>query len=292
MVVPIGELACFDLLLWLRTGASAAKRLNTSQSRVSRCVKAVADVFGVTLSKTDGEWVFEGDQTLLNLERRVHQEYRWRRNLPLRIEAQYYSGPLFCNPAPDGWIAGNFDYLQIHTPLSHLRNSVIDAWIACYPDVPDQDDPYFARFDITRLPAYLVVPVDHPLLELGDGVTLDDVRRYPSLALSDGAFPKVQKVLQSIGLWNLPIDIKRYETDKWEGRVRRLTVGYATSFSIKLFEEIQSVLPCSIPLEVGDSLVVRREFATHPRLLKLLEKLRSRALELVQQYPDVSIPAS
>ncbi len=77
MVVPLDELACLDLLLWLRTGANAAKRLNSSQPRVSRCVQSVSDVFGITLSKNDGEWVVEGDQTLLNLERRVQQEYRW-----------------------------------------------------------------------------------------------------------------------------------------------------------------------------------------------------------------------
>ena len=157
MVVSVDELACLDLLIWLRTGQSAAKRLAITQPQISRCVKKVSRTFGIDLLKADGEWETLGDQTLLNCERRVHQEYRWVKGHPLRIEAQYYSGPLFCDPAPEGWIAGNFDYLEIHTPIQHLRNGVIDAWIGCFPDIPEEVDPDLTCFDLTRLPTHLVV---------------------------------------------------------------------------------------------------------------------------------------
>lgn len=291
MVVSVEELDCLDLLIWLRTGANAASRLSTSQPRICRSMQKVSGLFGVSLSKTDGEWEVQGDQTLLNLERRVHQEYRWRSGRPLRIEAQFYSGPLFCDPAPDGWMAGNFDYLEIHTPLQYLRGGMIDAWIGCYPDVPEDDDPDLTCFHLTRLPAHLVVGENHPLLQLGDQITLEMVRQYPSLALPDGAHPKVQQVLQQLGLWNLPQNIQR--SSQWPAKARYpsdLVVAPASAFTISFFPTPQVVLPIALPLLVGDSLVVRRDYQDHPRLLTLLQHLRSRAQQLAQQYPEVSLP--
>lgn len=290
MVVTVDQLDCLDHLIWLRSGAAASERLGLAQPTVSRHVRSVERAFEISVTKTDGEWRVLGDQTILNLARHVHQEYRWLRNLPLRIEAQYYSGPLFCDPAPPGWQVGNFDFLEVHTPLDHLRTGVIDAWIGCYPDVPDADDSEFACFDLTRLPTHIVVAQGHPLTALGDSVTLEDVRQYHSLALRDNAFPKVQRILQSVGLWNLPLNLKRYSRNKWEGRVEDLIIGYATCFSMSLYEVPQVILPIAIPLEVGDTLIVRRQYAKNPRLLALLEDLKGKAFDLSQRFPDVRIP--
>lgn len=291
MVVSVEALACLDTLLWLRTGAQTAQRLGISQPSVSRQVKQASTLLGVSLTKLDGEWSVQGDSSLLQLERRVHQEYRWRHGLPLRLEAQYYSGPLFCEPAPDGWMAGNFDFLEIHTPLQLLRSGVIDAWIGCYPDVPNAGDPELVSVHITRLPTHLVVGDGHPLLALGDGISLDDVRQYPSLALPDNAFPKVQKALQELGLWNRPAPKSRYARKEWEGQViANHAVGYATVFTLPLFQNQQVVLPLSIDLEVGDSLVVKRAYAQHPRLQALLATLHQTANQLAQRHPEVRLP--
>lgn len=291
MVVSIQDLDCFDLIVWLRTGEAAGQRIGYSQSKVCRTVAAVSKTFGISIEKQCNEWYVLGDLTILNLERRVHQQYRWNEGRSLRLEAQYYSGPLFCDPIPNGWITGNFDYLEIHTPLRHLRDGVIDAWIGCYPDVPEPDDPDFACFHLTRLPTHLVVAENHPLVTKGDAISMEDIRAYPSLALPDGAFPKVQRVLEEQGLWNLTVDRLRYSKTEWEGRVETdFVIGYASAFSIGLFEKPQIVLPISIPLIVGDSIVVRREFASHPHFLSLLTQLRQKAQGLAQKYPDVSIP--
>lgn len=292
MVVSVDDLDCLDLIVWLRTGENAAARLGVSQPRISRALRRVSELLGITLVKLEGEWDVLGDPTLLNLERRVHQRYRWGHGLPLRIEAQYYSGPLFVDPVPSGWISGNFDYLAVHTPLQHLRTGVIDAWIGCYPDVPAPDDPELLTVHLTRMPTHLVVSRGHPLLELGAAITLDDVRQYPSLALADGAFPQVQRTLQELGLWNLPQRLQRYSRQKWEGRVEsELIVGYATAFTLQLFRDPQVVLPVPISLEVGDSLVVRRDFASHPRLLELLARLRATAAALAERHPEVTLAA-
>lgn len=291
MVVSVSDLDCLDLLIWLRTGTDAATRLNISQPKVSRSIQKVCRILDISISKIGGEWFIKGDDTLLNLERDIHQRFRIESGLPLRLEAQYYSGPLFCSPVPSGWTAGNFDYLEVDTPLRHLLSGVIDAWIGCYPDIPEMNDPDFVCFDLTRLPTHLVVGADHPLLQLGSDISLDDVRQFPSLALADGAFPKVQQKLQELGLWNLPLQVNRYSHRHWEGRVESdLVVGYATAFSISMLENKYSILPIQIPLEVGDSLVIRRRFADHPRFLELLDFLRAKASDLARQYSDVIIP--
>jgi hypothetical protein len=292
MVVPIDELACLDLLLWLRTGECAASRLNSSQPRVSRSVRKVSNLFGLSLSRENREWDVQGDQTLLNAERRVHQQYRWSMGHSLRVEGQYFSESNFFDPSPEGWVLGNFDYLEIHTPLRHLRNRTIDAWIGCYPDVPEEDDPDLTSFPLTRLPVHLVVGQNHPLLELGDKITLEIVKEYPTLAMPDGAYPKVQEVVQGLGLWMLTQDCNRYS--QWQRKAQNpddLVIGYATAITISYFPDKPFILPLQIPLEVGDSLVVRRDYANHPRLLCLLDFLRNKSALLAQQYPDIRIPS-
>ena len=140
------------------------------------------------------------------------------------------------------------------------------------------------------LPTHLVVAAGHPLLQLGEAMTLEDVRRYPSLALPDGAFPKVQASLQELGLWSSPSEIRRYDTAHWEGRTAdEVTVGYATAFSLGLLQPPQAILPVPIPLEVGDTLMVPRRFSEHPRCQRLLAQLRQRAQRLAQLHADVRL---
>ena len=291
MVVSPHALSCFDLLIWLRTGQEAAARLATSQSSVSRKVSDVARAFGVQPRKSDGEWLVEGDPTLLNLERQVHQRLRWERGLPLRIEAQYYSGPLFCQGLSAYWIRGNFDFLEVGTPLRHLRDGVIDAWIATYPDLPADDDPDFACFHLIRYPTRLVVAEGHPLLELGDAIRLEDVWRYPAVALANGAFPKVQAALEGLQLWNHPLgEVTRLSKIRGEPTIiDPLAVSPSSLFTIHLFPSKQVVLPLEIPIQVGDSLIVRREYASHPRLAPLLAHLRQTALQLAERHGEVEL---
>lgn len=290
MIVSVESLSCFDCLVWLRTGENAARRLEVDQATIARSARKVEAVFGLRLVKKVGEWQIRGDRHLLDLERGSHQLYRWQMELPLRLEAQYYSGPLLLEPHPRDWLIGNFDFMELATPLDHLRSGVIDAWIGCHPDLPEDDDDELACVPLTRLPTHLVVAEGHPLLQLGTAVTLEDVRHYPSLALQDGAFPKVQSALQALGLWTSPSDLQRYDIASWEGRTAdQLTVGYATTLSIGLFPVPQVILPLPIQLEVGDTLVMRRRFRDHPRCQALLALLRQRARDLAALHPEVRL---
>jgi hypothetical protein len=90
-LVSVDVLAALDALLWLRTGERAAAYLQCTQSTVSRQSRRCLEVFGLAMEKRDGEWCLCGDQTLIDLERGVHQLLRWRKGLGLRLEGQHWS---------------------------------------------------------------------------------------------------------------------------------------------------------------------------------------------------------
>ena len=130
------QLCCLDYLVWLRSGHEAAKRLHCDQSLISRNAALIVKSLGLRSFKGAGEWWVDGDATLLNLEREVHQLSRWKQKSGLRIDAIYGGAPLYFKEPVDGWVVGNFDFMNVAFPLSLLRDGVIDAWMGIYPDVP------------------------------------------------------------------------------------------------------------------------------------------------------------
>lgn len=289
-MVSLDDLDCLDYLIWLRTGRAAGRRLGFSQSSVSRVAQRVAETFGLYLCKYSGEWQILGGVDLLNMERLVHQKYRWDAGLSPRIDAHYYSCSQYCDRLPKVWVSGNSDFLEVCAPVQHLRDGVIDVWIGFYPDVPEDDDTDLFCVHLTRFPLYLVVGANHALLALREDVALEHVKRYSSLALSDNALPKMKAGLQKLGLWNLPIPIKRFEKDRWRDQVTEgAVIGYATPLTNDIFEQSCVVLPIRIPFEVGETVVVKREYSTHHRFKELLRSLKDSARELQQSYSNVRL---
>jgi len=287
-VVGVELLAALDGLIWLRTGHQVASRFNINQSSVSRNSKKCAQKFRVSLVRRDSEWSIEGDSTLLNLERYVHQVSRWRGNKPLRLEVQHWSAPPLCTPTPSGWIAGNFNYLSYERPLQLLKERIIDAWVASYPDALNDDDPDFAIIRLSRMPLQMVVKEGHPLLELGSQITFDDIARFPSLPLPSGSFPRVQKVLKEIGLWQNSSVPTEFD---WRGRsdVEDLMVGFSTPLTLPLYGDSYKLLPLQVPVEVGDALVVAREWANSSQVRNLVSLLRGRLEILASKLSGVEV---
>ena len=289
-VVELDCLAALDGLLWLRTCHQVETKLKISQPTVSRVSRKCAEVFGVSLVRRGPDWQIKGDVTLLNLERRVHQVVRWSRGGPLRLEAQHWSGPLLCSPAPAGWTAGGFHFQEYERPLQLLRDGVIDAWLASYPDVPAATDPSIACIALNRMPMWLVVQQSHPLLELGEQVTFEDVTGYQCLPFPDGAFPKFQATLEACGLWNAGTS-ERIRNSSWFGQPNSedLMVGFATPLSLHLYGDSCRVLPLQLPLQVGDALLVPRQYERAPQTLQLLADLRRRLQLLASSAPDMEL---
>ena len=287
-MVWVELLEALDGLIWLRTGHQVAARFNLNQSTVSRNSKKCAEEFCLSLVRRQSEWSLEGDPTLLNLERYVHQVSRWRENKPLRLEAQHWSAPLLCAPIPNGWIAGCLNYLEYERPLKLLKERVIDAWITSYPDALSDDDPDFTAIRLSRLPLLLVVQEGHPLLKLGNQMTFADVARFPFLPLPSGSFPKVQNVLEKLGLWHKTSGPTEFD---WRGRsdIEDLMVGFATPLALPLYGESFVALPLQVPVEVGDALVVAKEWVDAPQIHQLVSLLRSRLEILAKEAWGVEV---
>jgi len=282
-VISLGSLAAFDFLIWLRTGARAAELLRCNQSTVSREAKKCQKIFRVSLIKTSAEWSVIGDEFLLNAERHVHQRYRWESNLPLRLDGQHWLRESY-SPLPlDGWIKGNMNYMEYRQPLYLLQNRIIDAWLCSSPDHPCNPD--LTAIQLCSMPSYLVVKRSHPLVELGTSITLDDVRRYPRLPLPRQAFPAYESVLDSLGL--------NQENQSFVSTslapIEDLLVGIASPLTISQYGSDYVPLPIKIPVLVGDTLVIRTEFADHPRTDSLLGHLRSQLHSIACEMTDVEI---
>jgi DNA-binding transcriptional LysR family regulator len=286
-LIDLDALACLDGLLWLRTGEEVGRRLGLSQSTISRHSRRALELFGMELIKRDGEWDLRGEDPILAAERQVHQQARWLGHRPLRLEATYWSGPLLASPVPAGWVLGLSNIVGVPRNLELLRQRIVDVWIAGLPDVPPQDDPDFLSLPLSRMPLHCVVQDGHPLLQRPD-LRFEDLAPYPSLALPSGAYPLVEEALKQVGLWSNPVRMQRYDRRLWEGRTEEdLTIGYATRLSLAVTGGGMAVLPLQLPIETGDALVVRRDFATAAPLRALLTTLQQRVEALARHQPEL-----
>jgi len=283
-------MAALDALLWLRTGERAAAYLQCTQSTVSRHSRRCLEVFGLAIKKQAGEWCLIGDQTLIDLERGVHQLLRWRKGRGLRLDGQHWSSHWLAVNLPECWAAGNHNYSEYQRPLELLRQSVIDAWICSAPDLPG--DPSLHAIQLTAMPLQLLVKAGHPLLERSDQLTWDDLADYPVLPLPDGAFPKAQASLEAQGLWSCPERDRRYQQAAWFGLVpvedRMISFGTPLQRAAGLMDGLLP-LPLALPIRVGDAVVVKQEFATSPRFSSLLAALVRQAQHLASGLEEVEV---
>ena len=284
-MVTLESLAALDHLLWLRTGSRAAAVLSCNQSTVSRHAKSCEAIFGIALHKRRAEWRVMGDQGLLLAERRVHQLYRWQRGLPLRLEAQHWLSDHVEALDPRGWVQGNLNYLEYEQPLYLLKQRIIDAWLCSSPDQPR--DPELRGLQLCSMPPYLVVKRSHPLLRL-PALSIGDVRAYPLLPLPRNAFPVFQGMLDSLGL-GAAVPAEGGLDQAGDQPVEDLMVGIASPLTLGLYGPDWVVLPLQLPLRVGEVLMVRSEFADHPRTRQLVAMLLQRLAVLSRGCADVEL---
>lgn len=295
-MITLEILEALDGIQWLRTGDEVAKRFSISQPTVARYCKQVLDLFGLELERRDGEWDVVGDQTLLLMQRRVHQAARLRGMKPLRLEATYWSALTYCRSLPDNWILGQSNIVGIGRTHQLLRDRVIDCCLASLPDVPWGGNADFASIVLTDMPVFFVCSPNHPILAR-DHISYDDIAEYPTLALPKDAYPLVERFLQGIGLWNDGVRMTRYRRESWEGRTEDdLTIGYGTPLSVAVSGGNLHRLPLMLPFRSGDAIVARREFLDHPLFEDLIAHLNDQialitsGIEGVHQYCSIHEP--
>ncbi len=286
-MIDLDTLAALDGLQWLRTGEEVEKRFGVSASTVSRQSHRCLECFGVQLERRQGEWHVVGDTTLLQMQRRVHQTARWLGRRPLRLEATYWSGPLLATPTPERWILGLSSIVGVPRNFQLVRERIVDAFLTGLPDLPEPDDPDLTALVLSAMPVFFVAAADHPLAAQ-TRVTLEEIARFPSLALPPGSYPRVEMALRRIGLWNDPVRMTRYQRDVWEGRAEaELTIGYGTPLSLAVSGEGLVRLPLELPFRSGEALVVRREFVEQADLAALRRLLLERLNQLALLHPEI-----
>ena len=123
-MIGLDGLQALDGIQWLRTGEEVSRRFGISQSTVTRTCSKALQLFGLSMERREGEWELQGDQTILRLERRVHQLARWRGLRPLRLEATYWSAGTYCAALPPGWMLGPSNIVGIRRNFELLQERI------------------------------------------------------------------------------------------------------------------------------------------------------------------------
>ncbi|MFZ4804924.1 MAG: LysR substrate-binding domain-containing protein [Synechococcus lacustris] len=286
-MISLEALEALDYLLWLRTGNGASEALRKSQSSISRQSRETLIAFGLKIHRQEGEWQLKGPKDLLQLERELHQLYRFQRGGPLRLEAPYWWQRAL-DPAPEGWCTGVFDHVGIQRPQELLRQRIVDAWLYAAPDLPPSDDRDLQVFRLSAMPLYLVAAPDHPLA--GEhNLSPQDVARFPTLALPSGAIPQSEQQLRQLGLWTTPMRMRCYDEASWEGKCSDgLTITYGNGLSMQLQPQLSCLdLPLDFP--TGDALVVHRDVASFGAIELLLLELRKRLAAVALAQPSFEL---
>ena len=141
-MVSLELLSSLDGLLWLQSGTKVGTLFQQHQTTVSRNQKKCSRVFDITLFKQNKKWVVNGDQTLLQLERKVHQTARLQGKSRLRIEVNEWIKNSHFNPPPMGWIVGSTDNVDDPYSIQCLKKHIIDACLCPISYIPAESQEF------------------------------------------------------------------------------------------------------------------------------------------------------
>lgn len=136
-MVSLNHLEALDLLVWLGTTERAADLAASNQSTISRRSRTALQTLGLRMGRGRVARGPFGDNSLLNLERQVHQQARFLGSRPLRLQIPYWSRCRVLPGQPEGWCANpDQPALVCENPVTLLRDRVIDACLLTPTQVP------------------------------------------------------------------------------------------------------------------------------------------------------------
>jgi DNA-binding transcriptional LysR family regulator len=291
-VIDTESLSILDLLLWLGKGTEVGKRLNISQSTVSRKAAAASTAFDLELSRSNEGWGVVGDPQLLRLERVVHQTRRFLRQKDLRLDADPWLGGALLSTVPARkWTLGRFHHLSHHQPLRLLRERILDFWLTILTDeVKHSDCSDLVCFELGSVPLTFIVAADHPLADQAN-LALNDLLRYPRLNLASGMLPAFENEVRHRGLWDTPQSTQYYNEADWEGRTsEEAALLYGHTFTLELNPSFKP-LDYNLDLIMPIALVVHRDMSEHPATEALLKWLRDRLQEKACDHANLQLAA-
>lgn len=160
------QLAALDLLIWLKTTERASRLARSDQSTICRRTQTVLRQFGLRLDRGQAGRRPIGNLELLDLERQVHQQARFRGHRPLRLHVPYWTRRNALRDLPDGWCANPaLPDLVCEDPVSLLREHILDACLITPTQLPAFHHD-LVLLELYRRPIELTLllpPDDHPV---------------------------------------------------------------------------------------------------------------------------------
>lgn len=283
VMVGLEQLEALDLLIWLRSGAATASAARCDESSISRRAQSALKAFKLNLQRGN-EFRLCGDQTLLRLQRLVHQQARFLGYRPLRLEATHYVRHQLSHPPIHGWMLGPCHHRGYAALLSLLEERIVDAWVTSdLQDLPDH--PRFKVIPLWDWPGELVVDSCHPLS--GERrLSRSDLDRFPSLTLPADLYPELARVIHAKGFGKAR-RLSRYDVGSWHGLTQdAATISYGSCLTLQMDTNLTR-LDWDLGLTGGEALIVLSEWTEQPAFALLLEDLRRRQLLLQQRHPQL-----
>ena len=295
MVTP-EELEALDLMCWLRHGDDAARLAYCNQSTISRRSQQALQVFQPFPSHGPGPYSSPGPSTLLQMEREVHQLYRFSGRSRLRLHAPYWASRVLGNQLDASWMVNPARQKEsVGAALSLLEDRVIDAMIAEASQRPADDNPRFFSFDLYEVPLVLCVDA------LAEKQVSRSLYCEKSLSSDDvGSLSRVrpQRFLSPeskgcvVQLFNhLYGDAMGAEAGFDQRLQESSQVTFLMAHHPSAFEDFRHFrrIDCECGFRAQESLVVLRGLEENPSILGLLETLSSSYLEPLKQHAEVII---
>lgn len=257
-MLKIETLQIADVYTWLGSGASAANYVSCSESTVSRKLGEVEALF----DRRNGD----GAGSLLAMERRVHQNWRFSKKADLRLHVYPWTHLAVNNALTSGWrVNPPNSSVTKKSVLSLLRARVIDALCAPSPLVANIDQQDFALFPLFTTSLLLLCDSGSNLVH-ERSLTASDI----VFASRFGALPFVPHEASDCS--------KKFDSQLFCGSLADVSKSCDTSryWGIPLTPLVRQNLKMIDYESLGvysEYLVVLNEWKSHPCILRLLREI-------------------
>ena len=295
MVTP-EELEALDLMCWLRNGHDAARLAYCNQSTISRRSQQALQVFHPFSSHGPGLQSLAGPSTLRQMEREVHQLYRFSGRSRLRLHAPYWVSRVLGNQLDAGWMVNPAHQKEsVGAALSLLEDRVIDAMITETIQRPADDNPRFFSFDLYEVP--LVLCVDtlaekqvSKSLYCEKSLSSDDVGSWSRVRPQGFLSPESKGCVVQL-FHHLYGGAPGAEGGFDQPLQESSQVTFFMAHHPAVFDDFRHFrrIDCECGFMAKESLVVLRGLEENPSILGLLDALSSSYLEPLKQHAEVII---
>jgi hypothetical protein len=140
-MLDLETLRISDIYHWFGRGEEAGAHIGCDQSTISRNAKKVRMLKSNLISI--------GGEDLINMEREVHQNYRFKKGTNLRLHTYKWTNYLIGGSISDDWEINPLSVSATKTPgLGLLKERIIDAICAPYPLVANTDRNIFTAIKL------------------------------------------------------------------------------------------------------------------------------------------------